>query len=549
MKRFLLVLLICANAWAYAQEITRTPSGASLDDLGFADRYFEAVGDSESIPDNNVTALAEDASGLIWIGTPSGLFRYDGYRFRPSTGEPGSANVLGTATIRALALAKDGQMWIGTNVNGVSVYNPKSERFTQFRHLEHDASSLSHNEVRALAATPDGGMWVGTRAGINLRRAGQTSFERFPLRLGADTSDLDDRVSSLLLDTRGALWVGSFNGLSQLAVGSKSFVRVHARAGAAPQISLAGENISSLYELQDGRIGIGTTRQGSMLLDPGRGTLLPIPIRMQGTANSTDARALAMMQPNANANANELWLGSFGGLLIVDSTPGASAGAVLRQLRPDPSVLSSLAHTQVRTMIRDRSGHIWIGGYGGSLQRHDPTNSAIRVLHHSPMRPNGLSSQSISSILERSNGELWLGTRENGIDILERGSGTMRHLKPEAGNSDALGNGMVTSLAETADRAIWAGTGAGLFRFDPNTQIFRSYGEQYGIRDGIRRLLAGKNGELWIGTNNSLYRCETRTQVIEAIKLVDGADVNADINALILTSEGRLWVGSGPQCH
>ena len=107
----------------------------------------------------------------------------------------------------------------------------------------------------------------------------------------------------------------------------------------------------------------------------------------------------------------------------------------------------------------------------------------------------------------------------------------------------------MNSLAETADRAIWAGTRTGLFRFDPNTQKFRSYGEQYGIRDSIRRLLASKNGELWIGTNNSLYRSKALTDGIETIKFVDGTHLNAEINALILTSEGRLWVGSGFGLH
>ena len=47
----------------------------------FGEPYFESVGDAESIPDNNVTALAQDRAGFIWIGTTDGLIRYDGYRF------------------------------------------------------------------------------------------------------------------------------------------------------------------------------------------------------------------------------------------------------------------------------------------------------------------------------------------------------------------------------------------------------------------------------------------------------------------------------------
>ncbi len=545
-------------AWAYATLIcvfsipqlnaaASSPSASSSKALApLGDAYFETIGDSESIPDNNVTAIAEDANGLIWIGTPSGLIRYDGYRFRRYTRDSSTPNSLGGVFIRALALSSDGKLWVGTDADGVSVYDPQTEAFTQFRHRDNDPSSLSHNTVRALAATHDGGMWVGTRAGINLQRGGRTNFEHFPKRLGAETIDLDNRILSLLLDKRGELWVGSWNGLSHLKPGANTFVQVQkAQSGA-----LVRELIMSLYELRDGRIAIGTNLQGSMIFDPSNDSLLRIPIGKPGSATATDALALAMLQPKPS----ELWLGSFGGIEIVNMAPKLPTGTVLRQLRPDPSVQSSLAHSQVRAMMQDRSGHIWIGGYSGGLQRHDPNNDAIRVLHHSPMRPNGLSSPSVGSILERSNGELWLGLRENGIDIIERSSGRLRSLKPEVGNPDALGNGMVISLAETADHAVWAGTLAGLFRFDPVTLKFRGYGERAGVRGStIRRLLAGKNGELWIGTNTGLFRWTPDQKnspdypdgdVISAIKLADGSELNADVNALALQSDGRLWVGS-----
>ncbi len=523
------------------------------------DAYFETIGDSESIPDNNVTAIAEDASGLIWIGTPSGLIRYDGYRFRRYTRDSSTPNSLGGVFIRALALASDGKLWIGTDADGVSVYDPKSETFRQFRHRDNDVSSLSHNNVRALAATTDGGMWVGTRAGINFQRAGHTDFAQFPLRFGADTKDLDDRILSLLLNKRGELWVGSWNGISRLGPGANAFVRVQGGAEFACNPALAGELIMSLYELNDGRIAIGTNLLGSMIFDPVSNSLLRIPQGKPDTAISTDAMALAMLQPKPG----ELWLGSFGGIEIVNTTRGLNMGGVIRQLRPDPSVQSSLAHSQVRAMLQDRSGHIWIGGYSGGLQRHDPSNDAIRVLHYSPMRPNGLSSPSVGSILARTNGELWLGTRENGIDIIERGTGILRSLKPEAGNPDALGNGMVISLAETADNAVWAGTLAGLYRLDPVTLKFRGYGEQEGIRGStIRRLLAGKNGELWIGSNTGLFQWtpaqnsvadsahkDVNRGTIRAIKMADGSDLNADVNALALQDDGRLWVGSTIGVH
>ena len=52
------------------------------------DANFETVGDRSSIYDGVVTTMAQDASGFIWIGTPNGLIRFDGYQFRRYAFDP-----------------------------------------------------------------------------------------------------------------------------------------------------------------------------------------------------------------------------------------------------------------------------------------------------------------------------------------------------------------------------------------------------------------------------------------------------------------------------
>ena len=55
---------------------------APLRALEIGEPLVEAVVDGGALPDANVSALAEDRRGFLWIGTPTGLLRYDGYRFR-----------------------------------------------------------------------------------------------------------------------------------------------------------------------------------------------------------------------------------------------------------------------------------------------------------------------------------------------------------------------------------------------------------------------------------------------------------------------------------
>ena len=73
----LLLLRILGLCWLACIACTAALARDPLDEP-----RFTAVGDSRSINDGVVTALAQDDRGLIWIGTPVGLVRHDGYQLR-----------------------------------------------------------------------------------------------------------------------------------------------------------------------------------------------------------------------------------------------------------------------------------------------------------------------------------------------------------------------------------------------------------------------------------------------------------------------------------
>lgn len=500
---------------------------------GLGDAHFESVGDADSIPDNNVTALAQDPSGLIWIGTPNGLIRYDGYRFRRYTRDRQDPHSLGGVFIRALLVARDGRLWIGTDADGVSVYDPSSGRFHPYRHQPGRVDSLAHDQVRALAEDRDGAIWIGTRKGLNRFDSTRGAFQHYP-QAAAGSNGNDERVFALLAQSNGDLWVGNWGGLTRRRAGSAEFERISGTDGAqGPLVGL----IMSLYAVSNGRIAVGTAAAGSFLLDPESGVATPMLAGLTRAPSATESLVLAIAQPTND----ELWLGALGGVAVVN----ADTGVLLRRYRPDPSISSSLSNAQVRAFLIDQSGQIWIGGYSGGLQRHDPRNRAIRVLHHSPARALGLSSPSISSVLETTDGTIWAGTRDNGIDIIDRDRGVIQTLRPDTEHAGALGNGMVISLAQTADRSIYAGTLAGLFRHDPATRAFEPLGTAQGLTGTtVRVLLADPGGDLWVGSNTGLARWSRATGRARNIDLDGDSGLAADVNALALERNGRLWVGS-----
>lgn len=497
------------------------------------DPYFESVGSDESIPDNNVTALTQDATGFLWIGTPDGLIRYDGYRFRYFDSEPADSDSLGGDFVRSMLTARDGRLWVGTNADGVSAVDPASGRIERFRAGAADGRSLSNNSVRAVAEDHDGNVWIGTRDGLDQWRSASDDLQHFRERFGADTSIDDEQISALLVDSAGDLWIGSWGGLSVRRHASGEFERVTlATAGGR---TLVGEQVQSLLQLDSGQVIVGTGRSGSFVVDPALQRLGAVPQNVADAPGATQPAVLSLLQPRDGV----LWIAAFGGIDVVDS----ASFQLLQQIRPDPAVPSSLAHDQVRAMLRDRSGQIWIGGYGGGLQRHDPTNEAIRILRHSPTRPGALSWPSVSSVLELNDGQIWVGTRGNGIDVLDRKRGVVDGYRAEPGRPRALSSGVISAMAQTEDGAIWVGTLNGMHRFDPVQHDFAHLGPQQGLPDVyVRRLLAdGK--VLWIGTDAGLGRLDLVDSHIDLLADADGAVMRSDINALVRAVDGRLWVG------
>lgn len=51
--------------------------------VAFAQEYsFEYYGQEQGLSSSLVRAMAQDKQGFLWIGTRSGLFRYDGVQFQ-----------------------------------------------------------------------------------------------------------------------------------------------------------------------------------------------------------------------------------------------------------------------------------------------------------------------------------------------------------------------------------------------------------------------------------------------------------------------------------
>ncbi|MEN9867930.1 MAG: hypothetical protein RL748_3520 [Pseudomonadota bacterium] len=505
-------------------------------DFPFTEPQFEQVSDAESLNNHPITALAQDVHGFIWIGTQQGLLRYDGYRLRKFEHKAGDPHSLAGNYVNALLAARDGRIWVGTLADGVSVFDPASERF---EHLPYDVKrkdALAGKLIRDLVEDAQGAIWIASDQGLHqLAQPGQTLRQ---LRHDSNPDSLmDDKVHCLLWDKAGRLWAGGNSGLQRLTRDGKRFETI-----------LRGMDVQTLFQAQDGKLWLGTREHGAGWLMPGAA---PAAGNFPKPANP-DPPHITWIAPSqlshpwvhkiVQVNPGQIWLATFGGGIHVLN---ASDGQVQQILRHDNTLPSSLALDDVKPMLLDRSGWLWVGTWGAGLQRMDVNNHALRLLRHSPRQTRGLSHPDIRAMLELADGRLLFGTNGNGIDIIDRQRGLIGgyRLASKVGPrlAGTLPDATVTALTQTPDGAIWAGTRrAGVLRLASGTSEWQALPALANLR--VRRFLSGRDGSLWIGSLAGLGRWQQGR--FEMLTDAQGKPMQSSVNALAEDAQGRIWIGS-----
>ena len=126
-------------------------------------------------------------------------------------------------------------------------------------------------------------------------------------------------------------------------------------------------------------------------------------------------------------------------------------------------------------MFKDRTGTLWLGTWGGGLNRMNADGTFTRFMHD-PQRPTSISEDSIWVIEQDSKGTLWIGTQIGLNRMNPDNTFTAYHMK------DGLPNETIMGILEDNNGKLWISTGNGLARFDPDEEVFKVFD----ARDGLQ---------------------------------------------------------------
>src|SRR5216683_701120 len=144
------------------------------------------------------SAIAQTPDGYLWLGTDSGLLRFDGVRAVPW--QPPAGEQLPSTIIRVLLVSRDGTLWIGTTKGLASWTDGKLSSYPEL--TGQGIASLLEDAERTVWA----GEWVWPRGGK------LCAIHNGSVQCSGNDGSLGPGVLSLYEDRKGNLWAGGLGG-------------------------------------------------------------------------------------------------------------------------------------------------------------------------------------------------------------------------------------------------------------------------------------------------------------------------------------------------
>jgi diguanylate cyclase (GGDEF)-like protein len=457
----------------------------------------------EQATDTPAIAVFVDRDGGLWLSTRGALLRraQAGAAFQ-RVALPMRAGQQAAVTV--FLQDQGGHVWVGTDGGGAFVSSRQGDGFARVRGPE----GRTPDVVPALLEVRPGVVWLGTDThGILQVSAEQPRLRYIEHNPLLSTSLSEGVVFSLLRDASGEIWVGTDRSVARMDTGSTAFQTLFGVS--RNRWGLGAEDASALELDARGRIWIGTSDAGVLIVEPVGGAMIRIVPDPDQPERALPGKFITAFAP---AGDGGMYIGSTQGLYRAD----AQGGNVRRVQVAGRSVIA-----RINRLFTDAEGDLWVGGNDGLHVLPRSGGARTRPAPHNP----DLTDQRIAMLAQRDNDSLWIGTN-NGLAWLDLRTG---HITQVASSRSTMG--MVTSLLETEDGRLWVGT------LGHGVHVLRRQGGQWHtqaiidgdrglVNDNINMILRAADHALWISTDDGLARIDPTTLRAQSYTTTDGVAIS-----------------------
>lgn len=506
--------------------------------------FFEQYGVEQGLGSSKVYTMIQDRNDWIWIGTESGVSRFDGSGFENFT----AARRMAGGGVFSMTEDTLGRIWFGHLNGGISLFDEG-----RFFKLKYDSISIDGDitSIRQLK----GNIWVTTMNNgailTSFPQRGDTVL-RGKQFMGKD--GLSDQISGTCIDNDDNLYcITSYAGIKKFNPSQNNFETFN------PQGLTKFFNIIVMFQDSRGNYWYGTHNGGLYKYDVDSGKMRVFDVR--------DGLSRNMISYITEDYRGNIWVGTFGGgitvfegekIKVYDQSNGLEATSIhcivedkeknmiiadhysgISIYKGDHFLTWSdekfLPDKNVFAVEQDEIGRYWIG-----------TNSGISL--YSPAAGNGNKVQSLKAagskirfIESDRAGTIWIGTDGSGLSRYDINN--QRFTYDTRINSYLHVNAIITALALDNDNRLWIGNMDRLVMYDSNKDEISYFSQENGlVGTSVTALFCDKDNNIWIGSENKSGLTKYDPIKGEFIKISIGEEYIP--KAITQTADGNIWIGT-----
>lgn len=520
---------------------------------------FKTLDVRNGLTSSQINCILKDSRGYVWMGTPAGLYRYDGYTFKSFQSNSQDGSSLPDSYIISLQEALDGNIWVQT-LTGFCVYHPQTETFERDMKQVYTAMGIEGQPTvvyfdrhkNLWAAIPNKGVVAYNMQQQLLYEFGYTN-DAHGVPQGTICSIGECRDGAVIVYNDGRLvccdvmhqqhtvWQTGFiaqqhlRHTSSLKVfadkndviwlyGQGTLMRYNKTSNTwdttiGNQLGLNGvsvdHSVNGIVGDKAGNIWIGTDRMG--LIRTNTEAQIMEPVRPTNGIDARTQQETIGIQSLYVDDTDLLWVGT-------EKSGVAFYGDNIYKFQ-------SNFNGDITAIAQDNSGRIWFGTSDHGVIGYEGT----------------LASQKVSCMTTTSDGSLWVGSRQNGLTRIKDGYAKIFSVARDSAKT--LIDDHVNALTSDKFGNVWIATNGGLQVFNPQMNTFSSYTRENGMlnTNNVTCLFYGKNNTMLAGTAEGLIVLNLSTRdktVLTGNKSNLKTFTNNYITQVYEDSRGLIWVGT-----
>ncbi|WFE84532.1 hybrid sensor histidine kinase/response regulator transcription factor [Parabacteroides chongii] len=419
--------------------------------------HFTSQSRNMPLNNNNITSIYEDSHKQIWIGSKYGLNKIN-LRDNEVQSFTSKNSQLSNNTIRCL-IEWQGKLLIGT-FDGIFALTPESGKITKVAGYDDINHSLSHYSVYSFCVDKDHTLWVGTFAGgINYLNK---FTNRFVLHRPEDELNIRTGIyGAITYESPSNLWIAT-EGYGLLNYNNQTNESRYYLIDPSTRFTFNTNIIKSVF-YEDGTVWCGTTK----------GEIYKFDIRTKRFTLYHKYPQEYSIYSILRDNKGRLWIG------------GASTEFGLTCFVHDQLVMNFTNNvdepfiiSNVRSILEEEDGILLLGSTSDGLLRFDTNKKRMtKYSNEATVDSYRIPNNYISSIIRTKSGEIWVSTYGGGIFQFDK----TEHVKRVMTTREGLLDNNICSLVESSDQKLWMSTVNGLIMVDPVGGEVRNYHRHNGI--------------------------------------------------------------------